>query len=139
MVLTPEDIINECCKEGNISLHLFYSNTKKRSVIVCKQMAAKIIKDKLNLSYADIGVILCGKDRKSYHHTTIMHSYNTISGLMDVNDAKIVKAYTRICERLSLMQNMLIINVSLPNREDAINFITKTKEHFPEAKVDIKY
>lgn len=71
---TPRDIIEIVSKFYNISYKELISNSRKKELVMPRQIAIYLIREELNTSYPTIGDELGGRD-----HTTAMHAYNKIS------------------------------------------------------------
>ncbi len=71
--LSPKDIIETVGKFYNVSYKELTGNSRKKELVVPRQIAVFLIREELNTSYPTIGQELGGRD-----HTTAMHAYNKI-------------------------------------------------------------
>jgi chromosomal replication initiation ATPase DnaA len=79
-VYTPEYFKEFISQRRNISIELMDSNTRKREVVLERQLAMYFSKKKTRNSLTEIGSIIGNKD-----HATVLHACKTISNLMDTN------------------------------------------------------
>lgn len=71
--LTPKDIIESVAKFYNLSTKELISESRKKELVMPRQIAVYLIREELSTSYPTIGDELGGRD-----HTTAMHAYNKI-------------------------------------------------------------
>lgn len=77
----PEDVITIVASYFNIKLSQLKSAKRDRSVSFPRQILYYILRSELNISLAEIGGLLSGRD-----HTTILHGVKKISALLSTND-----------------------------------------------------
>ncbi len=75
-----EHIINVTCNYFEIKQEVFQSNTRKREIVVARQLAHYFAKKYTKLSLAKIGDEIGGKD-----HNTVRHSVKTVNNLKDTD------------------------------------------------------
>ena len=73
----PDDIIKNICSFYNIRPTLIKGPKRDARLVRARQIAMYVLKKELELSFAEIGNILGGRD-----HTTIMHGVMKIEGLL---------------------------------------------------------
>jgi chromosomal replication initiator protein len=78
---SPRDIIEIVSKFYNISYKELISNSRKKELVMPRQIAIYLIREELSTSYPTIGDELGGRD-----HTTAMHAYNKISEERKTNE-----------------------------------------------------
>lgn len=71
--LTPKEIIEAAAKFYNITYKDLIGKSRKKELVLPRQIAIFLIRENLSTSYPTIGAELGGRD-----HTTAMHSYNKI-------------------------------------------------------------
>ncbi len=71
--LTPKEIIEATAKFYNLTYKDITGGSRKKELVVPRQIAIFLIREELNTSYPTIGHELGGRD-----HTTAMHAYNKI-------------------------------------------------------------
>ena len=71
--LSPKEIIEAVAKFYNLSHKDLVGESRKKELVVPRQIAIFLIREELNTSYPTIGNEIGGRD-----HTTAMHAYNKI-------------------------------------------------------------
>jgi len=71
--LSPRDIIDIVAKFYNINIKELTGDSRKKDLVLPRQVAIFLIREELNTSYPSIGHELGGRD-----HTTAIHAYNKI-------------------------------------------------------------
>jgi chromosomal replication initiator protein len=72
--LSPKDIIDTVAKFYNINIKELTGDSRKKELVMPRQIAIYLIREELSTSYPTIGHELGGRD-----HTTAMHAYNKIN------------------------------------------------------------
>lgn len=72
--LSPKDIIEVVARFYNINVKELIGDSRKKELVMPRQIAVYLIREELNTSYPTIGNELGGRD-----HTTAMHAYNKIA------------------------------------------------------------
>ena len=93
--MPAEQIIDLVCAETGVAYSLVLNKTRKREVVITRQLIAFYCKGCCGLSLKSIGELIGGKD-----HTTVIHSVNTIQDLLDSNDKPVSILAARINKRL---------------------------------------
>lgn len=93
--LPLESIIQMVCEETGIELSEVLSRTKKREVVIARQLICYFSKTHTGLSLKKIGEALGGRD-----HTTVIHSCQTIEDLLDTKDRAICAPVASISRRI---------------------------------------
>lgn len=85
--ITPETVINEVSRYFNIPVEKIMGDRKTADIVLPRQIAMYIIREKTSLSLPEIGKALGGKN-----HTTVLHSINKIGETIkqDPNVGKIL-------------------------------------------------
>ena len=76
-------IIKEVGIYFNIPHEDFLRRTRQRKFLIPRQIAIYFIRNKTTLGLADIGLLLGG-----YDHTSIMHTMDVVSDMIDTQDEK---------------------------------------------------
>lgn len=84
------------CDVLAISATTVRSKSRKREVVVARQLVAFYAKECCGMTYKLIGLKLGGRD-----HTTMMHSVKHIADLLDTGDALVTNDVKRINNKLS--------------------------------------
>ncbi len=71
--MSPKEVVKTVSGFYNIEEELIYEKTRRKEVVLARQMIMFILREDFNISYPVIGAELGGKD-----HTTIIHSYKKI-------------------------------------------------------------
>lgn len=81
LVFSPDYTVNRTLNKVSqyfgIPIEKIKSKSRKRELVICRQICFRIMKQKTRLSLKSIAEILGGRD-----HTTAIHSINTIENLM---------------------------------------------------------
>jgi chromosomal replication initiation ATPase DnaA len=92
-------VVKITCEEYGIStrqFHAFFSRRGgKLKWVRPRQVAAKIMKDKTNLSLSEIGYI-----SKCRSHANVLYAIRTINGLLETKDPKLKDHYNNIIDKL---------------------------------------
>ncbi len=78
--INVNDIVDLVCKHYGVSTNAIYTKTRKRDVVLARQVAMYLAKKNTELSAAKIGVMIGNKD-----HATVVHACKTIKEQMSVN------------------------------------------------------
>lgn len=73
-------IIELTCKQFEVTEEMFFSQSKRRHIVVARQTASKLIYENVALTLTRVGEFLGGQD-----HTTICHSIKTVRNLFDTD------------------------------------------------------
>ncbi|GAB4200054.1 MAG: hypothetical protein OHK0013_10770 [Sandaracinaceae bacterium] len=95
-VTSVEDIQRATCEFYGLAMKELLSDRRHRGVSLPRMVAMYIARERLKLSYPDIGRRFGGKD-----HTTVISAYRKIEGLMRT-DEQIQRAVERIEKKLGL-------------------------------------
>ena len=83
-VIIKEDVnpelIKMICEVNSADIKLFRSKTRKREVVVSRQIAMYMLKNGTKLSLARIGELIGGKD-----HATVLHACKIVNDLSDTD------------------------------------------------------
>jgi chromosomal replication initiator protein len=80
--ITIDEIKKIVCEYYELTLDKLLSNTRKREIILPRQIAMYLSKNHTKYSSAQIGDQIGGKD-----HTTVLHAWKTVKNLIDTNKA----------------------------------------------------
>lgn len=78
--MSPKEVVKTVSGFYNIDEELIYEKTRRKEVVMARQMIMFILREDFNISYPVIGAELGGKD-----HTTIIHSYKKIKQELEKN------------------------------------------------------
>ncbi len=78
--MSPKEVVKTVSGFYNIDEDLIYEKTRRKEVVMARQMIMFILREDFNISYPVIGAELGGKD-----HTTIIHSYKKIKQELEKN------------------------------------------------------
>lgn len=92
--LTPKQIIQEICSFYDVSTEDLIGQSRKRGLVVPRQIGMYLLREELKSSFPAIGQELGGRD-----HTTAMHAYTKISKAVAI-DEKIRSDIELIRQRL---------------------------------------
>ncbi len=92
--ITPKKIINTVAEYFDIENEGLVGNSRKKELVVPRQIVMFLMREELNASYPNIGQELGGRD-----HTTAMHACNKISREIE-NDEKISRDIEMIKQKL---------------------------------------
>jgi chromosomal replication initiation ATPase DnaA len=91
------DIIEIVCEETGVDKQVMPKKTRKREVVITRQLIAYYAKMCTHLSLKEIGSILGGRD-----HTTAIHSIQTVKDLLDSGNLAMCCAVANINLRLDI-------------------------------------
>jgi chromosomal replication initiator protein len=94
--LHADDVIRTVCDFYQIKPTQLRGPKRDASIVKARQVTMFLLKNKMGLTYTEIGNLLGGRD-----HTTIMHGVEKIELLVD-NKAAIVEDITRITRQLKV-------------------------------------
>lgn len=97
--LPPEDIIDMVCEETGVPYSQVVTKSRKRDVVITRQLIAFYCKGCCGMSLKSIGELIGKRD-----HTTVIHSVNTIQDLLDSSHASVCLPVARINKRLEQNQ-----------------------------------
>ncbi len=80
-VVTPEKIIEIIAKYYKITKNEILGKTRRKEIVLARQISMWMIRNLTNLTYKEIGRIFKGKD-----HTTVMASIEKIDSQMKINE-----------------------------------------------------
>lgn len=95
-ITSVEDIQRATCEFYGLAMKELLSDRRHRGVSLPRMVAMYIARERLKLSYPDIGRRFGGKD-----HTTVISAYRKIEGLM-LTDEQVQRAVERIEKKLGL-------------------------------------
>lgn len=78
--MSPKEVVKTVSTFYHIDEELIYEKTRRKEVVLARQMIMFILREDFNISYPVIGAELGGKD-----HTTIIHSYKKIKLELEKN------------------------------------------------------
>ncbi|MDR1746169.1 MAG: chromosomal replication initiator protein DnaA [Tannerella sp.] len=78
--INVEKILKTVCKYYNVEPALLQSASRRREIVVARQVAMYLTKQFTDASLAHIGKLIGGKD-----HATVLHSVNTVKEQMEIN------------------------------------------------------
>jgi chromosomal replication initiator protein len=78
---TAEEVVALVARHFEISLDELASPSRKREIVQARQVAMYLLRNELELSYANAGALFGGRD-----HATVMHSVEKIEGLLQSDD-----------------------------------------------------
>jgi chromosomal replication initiator protein len=90
--LSIEKIIKLVCEHFNMDESLIQTSSRKREIVLARQISMYLAKKYTDCSLAHIGIKIGGKD-----HATVLHSINAIKNQMETN--KVFKAMMDSIER----------------------------------------
>ncbi len=79
--ISPHDIIKNVCTYYNVRQSQLRSPTRAESISFPRQIAMFLLRRELGMKYEQIAYLLKRKD-----HTTVMHGFDKVNGLMAKND-----------------------------------------------------
>ena len=79
--VTPEVIQNAVAEYFNLDVDKIKSTTRRRQVVLARQISMFLVKQHTNNSLKNIGKLFGGRD-----HSTVIYSLKTVEDLMDTND-----------------------------------------------------
>ncbi len=78
---TAEEVVALVARHFAIGLDELASPSRKREIVQARQVAMYLLRNELELSYANAGALFGGRD-----HATVMHSVEKIEGLLQSDD-----------------------------------------------------
>lgn len=78
--ITIEDVVTKVCAYYNLDERIIQSKTRKKEVVLTRQIAMYLAKKLTDLSTAKIGKMIGNRD-----HATVLHSYKTIKDCVEVD------------------------------------------------------
>jgi|10_taG_2_1085330.scaffolds.fasta_scaffold98562_2 chromosomal replication initiator protein len=75
-----ESVIAVVSEVFDLSVEQIISKTRKRNIVIARQMVCLICRELTDLSYKYIGLIIGGRD-----HSTVIHAVNTMRDLVNLN------------------------------------------------------
>ena len=78
--ITIEDVVAKVCAYYNLDERIIQSKTRKKEVVLTRQIAMYLAKKLTDLSTAKIGKMIGNRD-----HATVLHSYKTIKDCVEVD------------------------------------------------------
>ena len=78
--ITIEDVVAKVCDYYNLDERIIQSKTRKKEVVLTRQIAMYLAKKLTDLSTAKIGKMIGNRD-----HATVLHSYKTIKDCVEVD------------------------------------------------------
>ena len=93
--LTPVTILNAVADHFSISVEAIKSRKRDSRLVLARQIAIYLVRQKTNYPLQDIGRLLGGRD-----HSTILRGYQRMSGLLDT-DAAVQRNIHQILKNLS--------------------------------------
>ncbi len=79
--ITTKKVIETVANYFDISLENIKGNSRKKELVVPRQIAMYLMREEVHASYPNIGEELGGRD-----HTTAMHAHQKISQLLDIDE-----------------------------------------------------
>jgi chromosomal replication initiator protein len=79
---TADEVVALVARHFGIGLDDLVSSSRKREIVQARQVAMYLLRNELELSYANAGALFGGRD-----HATVMHSVEKIEGLLQSDDA----------------------------------------------------
>lgn len=80
--LAPEEVVALVARHFQISREELASPSRKRDIVLARQVAMYLLRHELDLSYANVGMLFGGRD-----HATVMHSVDKVASLLNRDDA----------------------------------------------------
>ena len=100
--LNVEMIKKEVSNMTRIPVEVMDSKTRKREIVMARQLSMKFAKVYTKSSLASIGASIGGKD-----HATVLHACTTIDNLLDTNDPQIVSVYYPLDRKFKDIQHTI--------------------------------
>lgn len=79
--VSPQEIVALVARYFEISAEQLASPSRKREIVQARQLAMYLVRNELDVSYANIGDLFGGRD-----HATVMHSVEKVEGLLEKDD-----------------------------------------------------
>ena len=92
--ITPDSVIDEVSRYFDVSVDKIKGDRKTADIVLPRQVAMYLIREKTSLSLPEIGKALGGKN-----HTTVLHSINKISDTMK-QDPQLNKIISELIENI---------------------------------------
>lgn len=90
-----DGVIGVVCEETGVEIGRIRTKTRKREVVIARQLLVYYGRLWCGLSYSELGGLIGGRD-----HTTAIHSRATIEDLIDSKDEAVCYLVKRINKRL---------------------------------------
>lgn len=84
-------LIYDVCQAGDIPICKLKTRTRKREVVICRQIISYIAYRKNYGSYLRIGLFLGG-----YDHSTILHGVRCVEQLLEINDTMVLNIISQL-------------------------------------------
>lgn len=84
-------LIYDVCQAGNMPVHKIKTKTRKREIVICRQVVSYIAYRNNYGSYLRIGTFLGGFD-----HSTILHGVRNIEQLLEINDTMVLNIISQL-------------------------------------------
>lgn len=97
--LNIEIIKKEVSNITRIPIDVMDSKTRKREIVIARQLSMKFAKIYTKSSLASIGAHIGGKD-----HATVLHACNTIDNLLDTKDPSTLSLYYPLNKKFKEMK-----------------------------------
>jgi chromosomal replication initiator protein len=94
--ITTKQVLLAVAEYFNCQIEALTSSSRKKELVIPRQIAMYIMREEMNASYPTIGQELGGRD-----HTTAMHAYNKVKDDL-VNNEKLTQDITLIKQKLYL-------------------------------------
>ena len=126
--LNVEMIKKEVSNITRIPVDVMDSKTRKREIVMARQMSMKFAKVYTKSSLASIGAHIGGKD-----HATVLHACTTIDNLLDTKDPELISMYYPLDKKfkdiqhtiarykLNNLQLFLVVNEDLVDINNLLN------------------
>ena len=92
--VTVDEIINAVCTHYGLEIKAIHTKSRKRDVVVARQVAMYLAKQYTDFSMAKIGTLIGGRD-----HATVLHACKTVREQKNV-DKVLDKDIAEICSAL---------------------------------------
>ena len=100
MVYKSEIILEEVCNRYKITPAMLFRNTRKREVIIPRQMYFFLCTQFSGMTLSDIGRTGTTFGRRAYDHATVLHAKKVIRGFLDIRERDTVRNHQLILEAL---------------------------------------
>jgi len=78
-----------------------FKKTRVEKVIIARQMAMYIFKEKLGFSYAETGRIMA-REGQAFNHTTVMSNVKMFRNRLETNEEEVVVPYKKVAEYMDI-------------------------------------
>ena len=95
--ITHKDVIQKVCSFYDIDPSLITTKSRKKEMVLIRQIIMYILREFLNTPYSSIGKHLGNRD-----HTTVMYACDRVSDMLE-NDVKIISDFNNIKRSLNLI------------------------------------